>query len=292
MQAMRLRSRHLSLIALVFAVIPGSFASDAQPDLRAQYQGKTFLLRGFYDGVALRYDSTGALRGSATPGDWTTDGVVQLDDVHLSGSRLTIKASRLVVSNSHRVLFADVPKSKNPIPSLEIEAGVPNPSPDQLNAAMSKIFLTQEDDFAALVPDYWKPCVRAAQLGKDPYCHFSPEFLSIPGAQSSDHTTQAIPLNGPYPHFGPGVKPPSRIFTQEPSFNDSARLAKYQGTVILGLTVDEEGLAKDVHITAPLGYGLDEQAVHAVQTWRFKPAEKDGQPVRLQIEVEVTFHLQ
>lgn len=294
---MRHHRRTLYLIAIAFVLLlvfsTAAAADDLQQHLRDQYQGKTFLLRGFYGGVALRYDSIGALRGNATPGDWTTDGVVQLDDVHLSGSHLTIKARRLVVLNSHRVLFADVPQSRNQIPSLYIYAdlGVQNPTPDQLNAAMSKIFLTQEDDFATLVPDYWKPCVRAAQLGKDPYCHFSPEFLSIPGAQSSDHSTPAIPLNGPSPHFGPGVKPPSRIFTPEPSFSELARQAKYDGTVILGLTVDEEGLTKDVHITAPLGYGLDEKAVQAVQTWKFKPAEKNGQPMQLQFEVEVSFHV-
>ncbi len=57
----------------------------------------------------------------------------------------------------------------------------------------------------------------------------------------------------------------------------------------MGLTVDEEGLAKDVHITAPLGYGLDENAVHAVQTWSFKPAEKDGQRVRPKLKWKSLF---
>jgi Gram-negative bacterial TonB protein C-terminal len=33
------------------------------------------------------------------------------------------------------------------------------------------------------------------------------------------------------------------------------------------------------------------KAVQAVETWRFKPAEKERQPVAAQIAVEVDFHL-
>ena len=38
-----------------------------------------------------------------------------------------------------------------------------------------------------------------------------------------------------------------------------------------------------------LGLGLDEKAIEAVEQWRFRPAMKDGQPVRAQTEVEVIF---
>ncbi len=236
------------------------------------------------------------------PGDWTTAGVVFLNDIHISGSRLTIKARRLVVSSSHRTLLADTPKNQKKTSPLKIEAelGLRNPSPDQADAAMSKIFLAQQDSFAALVPDYWKPCVRSALIGKDPYCHFSPEFLTIPGTSSSHESASpstaapGAPLNlssGPLSRVGRGVSPPHQIFAPEPQFSEPARKAKYQGTAVLGLVVSEEGLPTNVHITAPLGYGLDEKAVQAVQTWKFKPAQKDGQPVRVEIAVEIDFHL-
>jgi len=37
--------------------------------------------------------------------------------------------------------------------------------------------------------------------------------------------------------------------------------------------------------------GFDEQAVHAVQMWKFEPAMKDGKPVPVMIKVEVNFRL-
>ncbi len=40
-----------------------------------------------------------------------------------------------------------------------------------------------------------------------------------------------------------------------------------------------------------LGFGLDARAIDAVKQWRFQPAMKDGQPVNVQIGVEVGFRL-
>lgn len=55
--------------------------------------------------------------------------------------------------------------------------------------------------------------------------------------------------------------------------------------------MDGSGSPKNIHITRPLGYGLDEKAVAAVETWKFEPARKDGQPVSVAILVQVYFHL-
>jgi len=43
----------------------------------------------------------------------------------------------------------------------------------------------------------------------------------------------------------------------------------------------------------PLGAGLDEKAVDAVNQWRFKPGvrKSDGQIVPVQAIIEVNFHL-
>jgi outer membrane biosynthesis protein TonB len=37
--------------------------------------------------------------------------------------------------------------------------------------------------------------------------------------------------------------------------------------------------------------GLDQKAVEAVTSWRFTPAEKDGEPVAVEMAAEVNFHL-
>jgi len=44
-------------------------------------------------------------------------------------------------------------------------------------------------------------------------------------------------------------------------------------------------------VARTLGLGLDEKAIEAVKVWRFEPAMKDGKPVAVQVNVEVTFRL-
>lgn len=87
------------------------------------------------------------------------------------------------------------------------------------------------------------------------------------------------------------VSPPQVIFHPGPEYSKEAREAKYQGTCIVGLIVEADGSTSHVTLISGLGKGLDEKAVDAVKTWKFKPATKDGKPVASQIAVEVDFHL-
>ncbi len=90
---------------------------------------------------------------------------------------------------------------------------------------------------------------------------------------------------------GGGVSAPKALFTPDPEYSEEARKAKYQGTVVLWLIVDQAGRPRDVKIARSLGMGLDQKAVEAVRNWKFEPALKDGKPVAVQINVEVNFRL-
>ena len=92
-------------------------------------------------------------------------------------------------------------------------------------------------------------------------------------------------------HVGGGVSPPRAIFQPEPEFSEEARKAKYQGVCTLGLIVGVDGRPTAIRVLSSLGMGLDEKAMEAVKNWRFEPALKDGHPVRVEIAVEVDFHL-
>jgi protein TonB len=92
-------------------------------------------------------------------------------------------------------------------------------------------------------------------------------------------------------HVGGGVSPPRAIFQPEPEFSEEARKAKYQGVCTLRLIVGTDGRPSNIQVQGSLGMGLDEKAIEAVKNWRFEPAMKDGHPVRVEIAVEVDFHL-
>lgn len=90
---------------------------------------------------------------------------------------------------------------------------------------------------------------------------------------------------------GNGVSAPKVIYDPDPEYSPEARAAKYQGTVILWAIIGADGRPRKLSVERSLGMGLDEKALEAVNTWRFRPAMKDGQPVAVQIQVEVSFHL-
>jgi TonB family protein len=91
--------------------------------------------------------------------------------------------------------------------------------------------------------------------------------------------------------IGGGVSAPAVLAKVEPEYSEEARKAKYQGTVVLYIEVDESGKPKNLRVVRPLGLGLDEKAIEAVSKWKFRPGLKDGKPVTVAATVEVNFRL-
>lgn len=87
------------------------------------------------------------------------------------------------------------------------------------------------------------------------------------------------------------VLPPKPTYTPEPEFSEQARHAKYQGTVVLNIVVDKTGKISRIRLERALGMGLDENAMEGVKRWRFKPATRNGEPVAVTMNIEVSFNL-
>ena len=109
--------------------------------------------------------------------------------------------------------------------------------------------------------------------------------------QSSSKAAAADLLPGKVLHVGGGVSAPRAIYAPEPVYSEKARKANYQGICTLGLIVETDGHPSHIRILKGLGMGLDENALEAVKSWKFEPAMRDGQPVRVEIAVEVNFHI-
>lgn len=92
-------------------------------------------------------------------------------------------------------------------------------------------------------------------------------------------------------HVGGGVRPPRPIYKVEPEFSEEARKNKLQGVVVLRVIIDKDGKPQDIRVQRSLGMGLDEKAIDAVKQWRFDPGTKDGQPVPVEVSMEVSFRL-
>ena len=91
---------------------------------------------------------------------------------------------------------------------------------------------------------------------------------------------------------GNGISAPTITYKVEPEFTELARFLKHQGTVILRLVVDTNGLPQDISLVRGIGLGLDENAVLAVRAWRFRPGQDgSGQNVPVIVNLEVNFRL-
>lgn len=90
---------------------------------------------------------------------------------------------------------------------------------------------------------------------------------------------------------GGDVSEPIPIYEPNPEYSDAARRAKFQGTVIVAVIIGTDGHVHDPKVIRRVGLGLDQKAVQAVTLWRFRPAMKNGRPVRVLADIEVNFRL-
>lgn len=89
-----------------------------------------------------------------------------------------------------------------------------------------------------------------------------------------------------------GVGFPSCLYCPSPQYSEDARKAKYQGTVVLQVIITPDGRATNIEVVKGPGLGLEEKAVEAARTWRFKAAVgPSGRPVATITLIEVNFRL-
>lgn len=79
------------------------------------------------------------------------------------------------------------------------------------------------------------------------------------------------------------------LITPAPGLSDEARAGQITGNVLIDALVTEDGLPTELHVVAPLGHGLDEEALEAVKQYRFRPATLDGVPIPSTVSVNVQF---
>jgi TonB family protein len=290
----QLLSRRIAIaLLLALTLLPirsaGADNNNLEKQLNFDYLEKVLTLRHFYSGKQLRFHADGTLSADAPVGPWTIDGQIEIQKIELRGALLVVEARRIhrifdtqlkpldqltALNDSHEKSQTDLEKDlKKDLQRLKvkIEIELPNDKPDEkdVSSAIHAVFLLSTESMMEIVPAYWR-AYFAKQEG-------------IPAAQVKGTVTAFRP--------GGGISPPHAISSPDPGYSDEARKARYMGTVVTSLVVDAAGMPTDVQIVRPLGLGLDEKAVDAINRWKFKPAEKDGEPVAAAIHIEVNFHL-
>jgi TonB family protein len=86
--------------------------------------------------------------------------------------------------------------------------------------------------------------------------------------------------------------PPASLTRKLPVYSMQARQMRLQGTVVLKVLVNEHGTVEQVVVVNGIaGADLNEAAVKAARQWTYRPATKDGVPVKVWTTEQVTFKI-
>jgi TonB family protein len=251
-----IRKSFICLLALF--LVESAQADSLKDTLNQKYKKHVLALRAPFSSSDQKFDSDGHLLSPAPKGPWLTYGGMYIEKVTLSADALRLEGPRVVISRDKSGKPILIPLSK----PLRIEIRLPQSlnSLDDADTILGRVFF----------------------IGADSTEHVKPEFRRA-DSNSSDEPIYHVKKDN--------VLPPRATYTPEPEFSKEARQAKYQGMVVLSIVVDKLGTVSRITLESPLGMGLDENAMEELKVWRFGPATRDGQPVAVEMRIEVSFRL-
>lgn len=252
---------------------PSPVVNDPAVQTAQTIIGKSLFLRNFYSNNELRYDTAGKVQGTPGVTDWTL-AAVDVQKVERKGpAGLELDGVRVAIRynpDAHEF-------QRHPQKDTVVRILVADPkNAKAMEATLEAIFSYGIDPaLQRSMPDYWR--------------HYFDSSLGWPNDGLGGQTI--------YPLFGQGgevkdVTAPKPEHMAEPKFTAPAERDKVQGSVVMRVVVDVAGSPKRVWLAAPLGYGLDQQAVEAVMKWKFTPAMRNGTAVPAGVLVEQKFVLQ
>jgi protein TonB len=143
------------------------------------------------------------------------------------------------------------------------------------------------------IPDKTPP-PPPPELQKPPPPFVPPPEINI---QAETTNTNAITTQSKVetPKPVPQISSPASIGRPHSCLQDyptiSQRLNE-EGTTMLGFKITPDGSVTDVHVATSSGHDrLDQAAVQCAQSWRYKPAMQNGQPVEVPWQTAVQWKL-
>jgi TonB family protein len=281
----RLRFWFSLLLATLTAVSAHADQAAIESSLRTEFVDKIVILRGFYEGSKLRFGRDGNPIGKATRGYWSSDGMIKVSDIEReSDGALRVTGRRIVnVFDSSLGRFQNVLSKEVVVLDLEVDSW---DDVSKLRGALLKVVATDLGELKTMVPDYWNCWVSGTPI-RNSRGEWTCRLAG--GAKGDIVRGESNDANPSAPPIRKGVAAPQPTSTPDPEYTKLGRKMRVRGMSVLWVKLNEKGEASDIMVMRPLGGGLDDKAVEAVRKWRFEPARKEGQPVQVQINIEVNF---
>jgi TonB family protein len=267
--------------AVALAVLP-SVAQRTQSDISARLVGKSLFLRGCWSDDKLKFDAAGLPAGRYATTSFTVAGM-DVTRVSVSGDRLRLEGERMGLEfdsdggmSRVEMMVGISPKTMSP-EKMTVE--IDGHGNKDFGPALDAIFSDGLADMVPSMPEMWQLYART---------HFLPHQGEAEDIGSSRRRGVNLPGVG---HIGGSVRPPKLVHNVEPEFSEDARRMKFSGNSQVYLWVDEQGDPGHVSVARPAGLGLDEEAVKCVSQYKFNPAMQNGNPVKVDLYVDVNFQV-
>jgi len=82
---------------------------------------------------------------------------------------------------------------------------------------------------------------------------------------------------------------PTPVKTPPPDYPTNLKRDGVSGVVALKVVIDESGAVVECSVSKSSNPGFEQPAVNAVKNWKFKPAQKAGNPVKIQLVIPIKF---
>jgi TonB family protein len=289
-------------ILLIACAVAQSDTAEMEKALRDKFQGKILMLRGFPEETKLEFDSNFKPTVQLHTGSWTAADIeikkaeLHHGDIILSG----FKVGFVRDDKNDKLVLMRFKKDNGLVPiKVTLKGPFSSPPAELVKKISESIFIMNFDEVPKLAPTAWRAFLtggveKVDRKGKR--VERLKEYLD-PGEDTTDPALKSQPIGhlsdgAPLYRVTPAViTAPKPVSTRDPEYTEVARAAGFQGKAILCAVILSSGEMGQISILRPLGLGLDDQAVNAVQKWRFQPAIKDGKPVPVLISVDVSFNL-
>jgi hypothetical protein len=272
-------------LALLLVLLLCSELSQAQvrQQLNDELLKHTRILRNFYSGQKLRFDSNGTLLSGGTPGYGPLDGQIYVEEVRVETNRLLLRGERpisvLNPATGDTTLLGLHQK-------IEISAELPSDQPtgEIADALLDKIFLTTSETNDLDCTTEEARAFRERMLR-------SKETVSVAkGGVKNDqeHHQLCFPGGARANVVAEGIEPPKPLKAPAPGYPVTKMQQPEDHTVVLAIIVDPNGKPSCLVAIGPPTV-FDIVAIEAVQGWKYQAASEHGRPIAVAITVEVNF---
>jgi TonB family protein len=269
------------LMGLLAASVAAQTVDDGQRALLDAVINKQMFLRGFDADSQMRWRWDGSSLVQQAPQIHTL-AVLVVKSVKVKGNKVEIQGERHTLLRTSDTEYALSAGTDN----VHLDVDLRNADVAKMLPQLSNLlFYPNMESALADLPDRYKgqlpasSAINCCSVTKQPLLKKCDCSDVTPSCDASGSQTVA------------GLTPPSVKQAEVASLSEEAQMAKMNGTVRVGLQIDERGRPIDLWIIKPFGFGLDEKAGESVSQYIFAPAMCHDKPIKVSMYIDVNFRV-